>query len=665
MAKVNIINNSFVGKMGDIVGQRWKGLSYIKSYTKPANPRTEPQQANRSVFSLAVDASKIAMQSTQIKNVFRKPGLTLWQQRVGESADLINKGESALNIIPTVPIGFNKGYKINGLTMTESGIEGVDKFIIDGNIPDEQTELTIILEESPNEIGIAHAVILNGYCTKADKNYLFVQNEYGKKTNQFSTMKIISAEKDLAEDDIVWSNELEITNPNYEWREDTTTEIDFQQYKKMLWLYPNYEYADLLNVCKRGIVDLNVNGINTQFPFSRAVFVEKAGKMAIEIELKNYIRGTVLRAGDLSKVYITLLKVMYENWGYRTENYTRKLIEHQFETDVKLVSGSMSQVVFSIGNAQSMEQQSDGTAEMKVYVNGNYETVKVELAGTSLKNGVLQVGLFTSSNDQFFIPVVAEESTIKITNGVLRINGGTYIIQNETFPTPKTMVKLDDFKISGFEDGCYKVAMDAQYSSERPSQLFRLLGEYLGVENPRFELEDKKLNSDNELEFWIKQTVSDNKSWGIDLVNYKIQMSGTMGFNQTKGYSYAGGTLTKTNKQISELDPSVQARRRAFSLSLDGNAEQKGIYIGKIKITYKWTGGSVEKEYEPITIINLGDRTTIGCDCTDKDFTVSELKWLHPEITMTISITNITYLAKNVAIITDFFTLDSDKIVTN
>jgi hypothetical protein len=53
MATLNFIR----GKIGQFVGSSWKGKSYIKTFTKPGNPRTADQVAVRTVF---LNVSRIA-----------------------------------------------------------------------------------------------------------------------------------------------------------------------------------------------------------------------------------------------------------------------------------------------------------------------------------------------------------------------------------------------------------------------------------------------------------------------------------------------------------------------------------------------------------------------------------------------------------------------------
>lgn len=48
------ILGGFSGKVGPVVGASWKGIEYMRSYVKPANPQTAAQTTQRDKFAMAV-----------------------------------------------------------------------------------------------------------------------------------------------------------------------------------------------------------------------------------------------------------------------------------------------------------------------------------------------------------------------------------------------------------------------------------------------------------------------------------------------------------------------------------------------------------------------------------------------------------------------------------
>jgi hypothetical protein len=50
MSRINWIKGELKGKLGEIVGSSWRGISYTKVYTKPTEPHTQGQQEIRGIF---------------------------------------------------------------------------------------------------------------------------------------------------------------------------------------------------------------------------------------------------------------------------------------------------------------------------------------------------------------------------------------------------------------------------------------------------------------------------------------------------------------------------------------------------------------------------------------------------------------------------------------
>lgn len=51
MGKMNLLKANWYGKVGQTVGAKWKNKSTIRTYTKPANPKTADQQKVRNAFT--------------------------------------------------------------------------------------------------------------------------------------------------------------------------------------------------------------------------------------------------------------------------------------------------------------------------------------------------------------------------------------------------------------------------------------------------------------------------------------------------------------------------------------------------------------------------------------------------------------------------------------
>ena len=122
MAIQNFLSGGYYGKLGATVGQRWKNKRTIRTYVKPANPRTEVQQANRNKFANAVTFAQMGMQMNYYATVFDDPNFTHWNYRMKVARELRNQGLSNLDLIPLYPTSFVPPTLIQNVEV--SGIQG-------------------------------------------------------------------------------------------------------------------------------------------------------------------------------------------------------------------------------------------------------------------------------------------------------------------------------------------------------------------------------------------------------------------------------------------------------------------------------------------------------------------------------------------------------------
>lgn len=122
MAIQNFLSGGYYGKLGATVGQRWKNKRTIRTYVKPANPRTEVQQANRNKFANAVTFAQMGMQMNYYATVFVDPNFTHWNYRMKVARELRNQGLTGLDLIPLYPTSFVPPILIQNIKI--SGVQG-------------------------------------------------------------------------------------------------------------------------------------------------------------------------------------------------------------------------------------------------------------------------------------------------------------------------------------------------------------------------------------------------------------------------------------------------------------------------------------------------------------------------------------------------------------
>ena len=121
MAKQNFLSGGFYGKLGAMVGQRWKNKRTIRTYVIPKNPNTPEQKRNRSNFAGAVQYAQMGMQMNYYCNLFENPSFTKWNYRMSVARNLKFSGMTDLNLIPLYPTDFTPPVtitkiKVNSIT---------------------------------------------------------------------------------------------------------------------------------------------------------------------------------------------------------------------------------------------------------------------------------------------------------------------------------------------------------------------------------------------------------------------------------------------------------------------------------------------------------------------------------------------------------------------
>ena len=103
----NFVDGGFIGKVGNVVGQRWKDKRMIRTYVKGTQPNTPAQLASRELFRIANKLAQQAMNingHTGIWDTSQKPE---YAQRVGLAYKRLRAGIPPEQAIPLYPEGYN------------------------------------------------------------------------------------------------------------------------------------------------------------------------------------------------------------------------------------------------------------------------------------------------------------------------------------------------------------------------------------------------------------------------------------------------------------------------------------------------------------------------------------------------------------------------------
>lgn len=125
MAKQNFVAGGFYGKLGALVGQRWKNVRVVKAYTIPANPRTEKQQKNRSQFATAIELAQVASAFNKGSPIWENDRITEFQYRTSVAKTRVDAGITGWLAMPLYPDSATPESVISDIELGGGGALGI------------------------------------------------------------------------------------------------------------------------------------------------------------------------------------------------------------------------------------------------------------------------------------------------------------------------------------------------------------------------------------------------------------------------------------------------------------------------------------------------------------------------------------------------------------
>lgn len=229
MAIQNFLSGGYYGKLGATVGQRWKNKRTIRTYVKPANPRTEVQQANRNKFANAVTFAQMGMQMNYYATVFDDPNFTHWNYRMKVARELRNQGLSNLDLIPLYPTSFVPPTLIQSVEVSK--IQGTKHITfavenLNGN-SDRVLSLMFALYDE-NDVFLGYKLYL-GYYYASKPGLLEVDVDNVSEVNSHCFVRIVSNDDVDSNTDMIASPNLQIKQSGPETRAFNTAIREVQK----------------------------------------------------------------------------------------------------------------------------------------------------------------------------------------------------------------------------------------------------------------------------------------------------------------------------------------------------------------------------------------------------------------------------------------------------
>ena len=103
MAIQNFVAGGFYGKLGDIVGQRWRNKRTMRIHVIPDDPKTPEQLANRSQFGTAVSLAQVALNLGKGDPIWADPDIPEFPKRVGVAKTRLQQELTEGEAYPIMP----------------------------------------------------------------------------------------------------------------------------------------------------------------------------------------------------------------------------------------------------------------------------------------------------------------------------------------------------------------------------------------------------------------------------------------------------------------------------------------------------------------------------------------------------------------------------------
>lgn len=145
MAIQNFLAGGFYGKLGDVVGQRWRNKRTLRRYVIGANPQTPAQQANRQQFADAVSLAQEAMNINKGSPAWVKVEASEFSLRVGTARRRIKDAVPSGQVIPIIPDDYETFLTLDNLTLEQEAGELPSAIVSPSSIGNDERQFMFII----------------------------------------------------------------------------------------------------------------------------------------------------------------------------------------------------------------------------------------------------------------------------------------------------------------------------------------------------------------------------------------------------------------------------------------------------------------------------------------------------------------------------------------
>ena len=210
MAKQNFLSGGFYGKLGAMVGQRWKNKRTIRTYVIPKNPNTEEQKRNRNNFASAVQFAQMGLQMNFYCTLFDVPQFTKWNYRMSVARNLKFAGMTDLNLIPLYPTSFTPPLMLTEIKLhSKSGKKHVT-FSVPELVSTEDRVFSMMFAIYNNESIFLGYKLYLGYYYKDNPQFIEVDVDDVEEINSNCFVRLVTNDDQNSLHDMIASSKLKV-----------------------------------------------------------------------------------------------------------------------------------------------------------------------------------------------------------------------------------------------------------------------------------------------------------------------------------------------------------------------------------------------------------------------------------------------------------------------
>ena len=211
MAKQNFLGGGYTGKLGATIGQRWKNAYTVRTYTKPTNPQTPAQQANRGAFGGAVFFAQLGNQMNYKSPAFDTANNTEWAYRMSAAKINIQNSLTDLAIIPIVPQNFTTSPTVSGISLKNIVANTSIEFelTLSSGVGAKDYSLMLYFAEGSRE---GEYLLLRGSTTAAEPTKLICPCSNTATIGQVEVYALIVSTDDTVAETIAYSARVPLVN---------------------------------------------------------------------------------------------------------------------------------------------------------------------------------------------------------------------------------------------------------------------------------------------------------------------------------------------------------------------------------------------------------------------------------------------------------------------